>query len=389
MAHLDEDLAEPLHRLHHLGRTQPSRLLGHHRRTGVGQRDELGSHQRQEAVAQVPDDVLGERTGIATLLDGVGDGGEGTARVELDERLDELAVGHDVDLVAAGGGEQLEGAQRVARRPAALLERGEDAGLADVEAGVGRDPADVLFELVHRQQVEPQVLGAAADRVAHLLRIGGGQDEHHVGWRLLEGLEQRRLRRLGEHVDLVEDVHLVAAGGAERRLLDEVAHRVHTVVARRVQLVDVVAGAPLDREAGVALAARLAVDRPLAVEHLGQDAGRGGLARAPRTREQVGLTLAVVDDGVAQGPHDVLLAADLAESAGSVPAVERLGGHRSEPIEAVRGPPPAGAVRHPRPGGPRVGSDVRVSPQPPDDVMIDVSDTTRTAAAHVTAPSCR
>ena len=42
----------------------------------------------------------------------------------------------------------------------------------------------------------------------------------------------------------------------------------------------------------LALAARLAVDRPLAVEHLGEDAGRGRLARAARPGEEVGLALA-------------------------------------------------------------------------------------------------
>ena len=64
-----------------------------------------------------------------------------------------------------------------------------------VDAGVGGQPADVLLEHVHRQQVELQVLRAAADRVADLLRIGGGEHEHDVRRRLLERLQQRRLGR--------------------------------------------------------------------------------------------------------------------------------------------------------------------------------------------------
>jgi hypothetical protein len=55
------------------------------------------------------------------------------------------------------------------------------ARVADVEPGVGRHPTDVLFELVHRQEVEPQVLRATADGVADLLRIGGGEHEHDMG----------------------------------------------------------------------------------------------------------------------------------------------------------------------------------------------------------------
>src|SRR5690606_32734511 len=63
-------------------------------------------------------------------------------------------------------------------------------------------------------------------------------------------------------------------------------------------------------------------------EDLGEDACRGGLPGAARPREQVGLPLAAPGDGVAQRSYDVVLALELAEPAGSVAAVERLGGHR-------------------------------------------------------------
>ena len=102
--------------------------------------------------------------------------------------------------------------------------------------------------------------------------------------RFFERLQQGRLGGPGQHVDLVEDVHLVAARRAEHRLLDELAHGVDTVVRGGVQLVDVVARAGLDGEARVALAARLAVDRALAVQHLGEDAGGRRLARCPAAR---------------------------------------------------------------------------------------------------------
>ena len=248
--------------------------------------------------------------------------------IVLDQRLDELVVLDRLDVVTAGGGDQLERAQRVARRAAALLEHALDRRFADLETGVLRHPADVRLELVHRQQVEPQVLRAAADRVADLLRIGGGEHEHDVRRRLLERLQQRRLGGLRQHVHLVEDVHLVAARRAERRLLDEVAHRIDAVVAGGVELVHVVARAALDGQARVAFAARLAVDGALAVQHLREDPRGGGLAGPARPGEQVRLALALVDDGVAQRSDDVLLAAQLTEAARSVATVQRLGGHR-------------------------------------------------------------
>jgi hypothetical protein len=107
--------------------------------------------------------------------------------------------------------------------------------------GIGGDPAHVLGERVGREEMELQVLRAAAHRVGHLLRVGRREHEHDVRRRLLERLQQRRLGGLREHVHLVEDVHLVSTGRSERRLLDQVAHRVDAVVARRVELVHVVA----------------------------------------------------------------------------------------------------------------------------------------------------
>ena len=68
-------------------------------------------------------------------------------------------------------------------------------------------------------------------------------------WWLFEGLEQRSLGTLGEHVHFVEDVDLVPTWRAERRLLDEIAHRVDTVVAGGIELVNVVAVARFHSDA--------------------------------------------------------------------------------------------------------------------------------------------
>ena len=203
--------------------------------------------------------------------------------------------------VAAGVGDQLERREGVARRAGTLVDGGGDGLVRHVEPGVGGDPTDVLGQRVGGEEVEAQVLRAAADRVGDLLRVGGGEHEHDVAGRLLERLQQRGLCGLGEHVDLVEDVHLVPPGRAEVGLLDEVAHRLDTVVAGGVELVHVVAHAALDVEARGALAARLAVDGPLAVEHLGEDPRRRGLAGATRAGEQVRLALAPAGHRVAQG----------------------------------------------------------------------------------------
>ncbi len=120
---------------------------------------------------------------------------------------------------------------------------------AHLQSGVIDDPANVVGQRVGREQMESQVLGAAADRLADLLRISRGEDEDDVIGRLLQRLEQRRLSRPRQHVHLVEDVHLVPPGRAERRPLDQVAHGVDPVVAGGVELVNVVAGALFDGKA--------------------------------------------------------------------------------------------------------------------------------------------
>ena len=328
MPHVDQRRAQRLDRPYERRRPELLRLGRHLVDAVLGELHQLGSHQREEPVAEVADQLLGERAGIAAEADRVGHGGEHAPRIVVDHRLDELVEVDHVGDVAARGRHQLERRQRVAGRTAALREDGVDGGVGQLEPGVGGDPPDVLGERVGGQEMELQVLGAAPDRVADPLRVGGGEHEHDVRRRFLERLQQRCLGGPREHVDLVEDVDAMAPRRAERRLLDEVTDRVDPAVAGGVELVDVVADAALDGQARLALAARFAVDRSFAVEHLGEDARRRGLARATRSGEQVRLAFTTARDGVAEGAHDMVLPLELAEATWPVAAIQRLGGHR-------------------------------------------------------------
>ncbi len=170
--------------------------------------------------------------------------------------------------------------------------------------------------------------------------------------RLFERLQQRVRCRGAEHVHLVDEVHLRLRrrADAEAHPLDEVTNRVDAVVRRGVHLDEVVEVAGRDRDAVLARAVRLAVRAEVqAVERLGQDAGGRGLARAPRSREEVGVADPALAHGVAQRRGDVLLADQLAETLGSVLAVERLEGHvpTLEEPERSRRPVAANADRAP------------------------------------------
>ena len=231
-----------------------------------------------------------------------------------------------------------------------LVEQGE--GVARRTGGAGGDELDRLGigldllptedvgevpdELFVREQVELEVLRARPQGGRHLLRIGGGEHEHHVLGRLLERLQQRVLGRRGQHVHLVDHVHLAAAGRAEAEMdaLDEVAHRLDAVVRRRVELDEVEEGPRRDRAAVLALAARLAVVAQVqAVERPRQDARGRGLARAARAGEEVGVADAVLPHRVAERDRDVVLADQLGEplrAVFAVQAVRRHGGHLTD-----------------------------------------------------------
>ena len=145
------------------------------------------------------------------------------------------------------------------------------------------------------------------------------------GGRLLERLQQRVRRRGREHVDLVDDVHLAPRVRAEPEVhaLDEVAHRLDAVVRRRVELDEVEERAVGDREAVLALAARLAVGTEVeAVERAGEQPRGRRLAGAARAGEEVRVTDAVLGDRVAQRGGDVVLADQLAEALRSVLPVQ-------------------------------------------------------------------
>jgi len=188
----------------------------------------------------------------------------------------------------------------------------------------------VRGERLGRQQRELEVLGPRADGRQHLLGVGGREHEHHVVGRLLEALEQRVRGRVGEHVDLVEDVDLLAAGrAAERDPLEQLPGVADPAVGRGVELEQVDERPRRHRRAVVAHAARLAVGPEVeAVEGLGQDPGGRRLAGAARPAEEVRVPDPAVAHGVAQSRGDVVLADELREPLGSVLAVEGLVGHR-------------------------------------------------------------
>ena len=197
----------------------------------------------------------------------------------------------------------------------------------------------------------PQVkaLAARQDRGQDLLRFGGGKHELHMRGRFLECLKQRVERLLRQHVNLVDDVDFEFRRG--RSVFDRVAQFADFLDAA-------VAGAVnfdhIQRSAfGNFPAARIVVVeirlRPArAVEAFGENARDGGLARAARAAEKVGVRDAVLADGVDERLRDVLLAHDVAEPLRPIFSRDDLIAHLSAE-RGVRSAKFGGAARSRRP----------------------------------------
>src|SRR5690606_19087996 len=149
-----------------------------------------------------------------------------------------------------------------------------------------------------------------------------------MGRRLLQGLQQGVEAVGGEHVHLVDEVHLVAAAGGQ--VLDVVEHLpgvFHLGAGRGVHLQQVDETALGDGPAGAALTAGGGADAALAVEALGDDPRQGGLAHAPGAGEEIGVVQAPVVEAVDQGLQHMLLPHHLVEGAGAPFAGEDLIAH--------------------------------------------------------------
>ena len=155
------------------------------------------------------------------------------------------------------------------------------------------------LDILVTDAVEIEALTAREDCLQNLLRVGGAQHKDHVRRRLLERLEQRVKRRRREHVDLVDDIDLVLAThrGKVDGVDDLLAHIVYAGTACGIELVDIRVVALGNELTLLASTVRHAAACTLgarrlgiaAQQRLGQNARHGGLARAARSAEQVGV----------------------------------------------------------------------------------------------------
>ena len=227
------------------------------------------------------------------------------------------------DHIAAGA--LVEQRQRVAH--AAVRHAGEQRGgvRLQVQVLLLGNIVQARGDRIDRDALEAVPLAAGEDRRRDLVQLRRREDEHEVRRRLLKDLQQGVERRGAEHMHLVDDIHALAhVGGGEHRLVAQGAHVVHAVVGRGVELDHVEDRPVVDAAAGGALIARIAVDRMLAVDRLGQDLGAGSLAGAARADEQVGMGQPSRLDLLFQRLGNMLLTDNVVKRLRPVFAVESL-----------------------------------------------------------------
>ncbi len=277
--------------------------------------------------------VADHRVWLGAALIQLGQAGQRVRHLAAHDLLEQvehaIAIGqaqHVLDLPladqsAAGQGNRLvEQGQAIAHgalgRPA---DQGERPWL-DRDAfalGDGREIAHQLLAL-DPAQIEALAAGQHGDR--DLADLGRGEDEDGLRRRLLQRLQEAVEGLLGQHMDLVDDIDLVAGRGWRiAHAVDQLADVVDAGMGRSVHLQDVDMPALRDRDARIAAAAGLGRGLALAVladavERAGDDPGGRGLADAADPGQQECMRDPASAQRIAQGADQGVLADQLGET---------------------------------------------------------------------------
>lgn len=161
---------------------------------------------------------------------------------------------------------------------------------------------------IRRDTPQIETLTPARDRGRQFLRLGRGKNEFHMLGRFLQRFEQGIEGTGAEHVDFVDQVDLAgSAAGRIGGVVPEFANIFHAIVAGAIDFQNIKATALRDFLAGIAFPTGRGGGPLLAIQRLGQNAGRGRLADPPWTHEKIGLSDPSGGNGILQGAGDVFL----------------------------------------------------------------------------------
>ena len=212
------------------------------------------------------------------------------------------------DLAARIGNGLVQQGERIAHAAARAVGDQPETAFFAVDFLSLENPPQLPGDFARRQLLQVELQATRQHRHRHLLRIGGRQDEQDVRRRLFQRLQHGVEGVIGELVDFVDHVDLVAARRRRvGRAFQQVHHLVHAAIRRRVHFDVIHVAAGIDFRARAAFAAGCGGDARFAVQGLGQNARDGGLADAARAGEQVGVVQPTAGQRVSQRLDHVFL----------------------------------------------------------------------------------
>ena len=242
-------------------------------------------HEVAEVVGPTGDEVVGVKPARHDVIKKQHGPGDVTRKGLVRQREIRVVVEHVklfrhrlVREVLSGKRDELvKHGQRVAQGTVRLLGDDVERFFLGVHPFLSRDVLQVSHGVGHRDAVEVKDLATRQNRRQDLVLLRGGQNEHRVRRRLLQGFQKRIERRLTQHVYLVDDVHFVLALlGRDANLIDDASDVLHLVVGGRVKLKHV--------ERHRLVLHVKSVDGP------GKNPRRRGLPHSSRPAEQIGLS---------------------------------------------------------------------------------------------------
>ena len=208
------------------------------------------------------------------------------------------------------------------------LRRGVDSGLAG-------DVGQVVRQFAHADPSEVIPLTTGQDSRGDPVRLGGRQHENHMGRRFLQRFQQSVERLVGQHVDFIDDINLIA--GLRRRKLHifpQIANLVDAPVRCGIDLINIHRHAVINQFTGTAVIAGRRRRPLLAVQSFRQDFGGAGLTGSPRSGKQIGVGNTPRHDRIFQRHADMLLADQALEVPRPPLPVQRFIGHVIRPLSA-------------------------------------------------------
>ena len=265
---------------------------------------------------------------VVPVIDHLADQGHGRGRVLGHDRL------HDATHQFVGNGPEhlihvvlgnrfaaerhglIQQTQRVAHTAFTRLGHRPQTSFIDRDADVCHNFLETRNDLPTGNPAKVEMLAAGRDRRRDFVDFSRRKDKHRVRRGLFQCLQERVERRIGEHVDFVDDVDPI--GAPERRKFDvftKFPDVVHAGIRGAVDLDDVNRVAARNFQTTLALPARLRGRTFFAIQRLGQDTRGRGLAHAAHAGEEIRMGHLLAEDRVPQRLHDVRLPDQLFECA--------------------------------------------------------------------------